>query len=158
MPSAECGSVCGTGISRPVARRAIHAAAQAPTFAGSIRPHRQARYIPGNPALTVYGSPRSLLTCVCNRDRALCHRLDAVDAPRLDRCGPSCANSAARTDRHAEQFLQHAQALGKQAASEVLPGPLADRPARRTARLRELSNRRIRVESTCRSRTHEPSP
>ncbi|MGW2034532.1 hypothetical protein [Streptomyces sp. NPDC001811] len=42
----------GVGISGPAARRAIHAAAQAPTFAGSIRTHRQARDILGNPALT----------------------------------------------------------------------------------------------------------
>ncbi|MEE1809445.1 hypothetical protein [Streptomyces sp. BE133] len=87
----------GVGISGPAARRAIHAAAQAPTFAGAIRTHRQARDILGNPALIVYDNPRSLLMCVYNRDWALCHRLDATDAPRLDRCQPSCANIA-RTD------------------------------------------------------------
>ncbi|MFE0732087.1 hypothetical protein ACFW2X_28325 [Streptomyces antibioticus] len=129
----------GVGISGPAARRAIHAAAQAPTFAGSIRTHRQARDILGNPALTVYDNPRSLLMCVYNRDRALCHRLDADDAPRLDRCRPSCANIA-RTDHHATQLLQHAQALEKQAVSEAVPDPLADRLTRRAARLREFAD------------------
>ncbi|MFB6781367.1 hypothetical protein ACFCX0_29155 [Streptomyces sp. NPDC056352] len=57
--------------------------------------------------------------CVYNRDRPLCHRLDATDAPRLDRCQPSCANIA-RTDHHADQLRQHTQALEKQAASEAL--------------------------------------
>ncbi len=130
----------GVGISGPAARRAIHAAAQAPTFAGSIRTHRQARDILGNPALTVYDNPRSFLMCVYNRDRALCHRLDVTDAPRLDRCQPSCAN-VARTDQHAAQLLQHAQILEKQAASEALPGPLAERLARRADQLRELADR-----------------
>ncbi|WP_405735007.1 hypothetical protein OG607_41685 [Streptomyces sp. NBC_01537] len=130
----------GVGISGPAARRAIHAAAQAPTFAGSIRTHRQARDILGNPALTVYDNPRSLLMCVYNRDRALCHRLAATDAPRLDRCQPSCANIA-RTDHHAAGLLAHAEALEKQSVSEVLPGPLTDRLARRAGQLRELADR-----------------
>ncbi|MEV5921917.1 integrase [Streptomyces pseudogriseolus] len=130
----------GVGISGPAARRAIHAAAQAPTFTGSIRTHRQARDILGNPALTVYDNPRAFLMCVYNRDRALCHRLDITDAPRLDRCQPSCANIA-RTDQHADQLRQHAQALEKQAASEALPGPLADRLARRAEHLLDLADR-----------------
>ncbi|MFL0395158.1 integrase [Streptomyces albus] len=129
----------GVGISGPAARRAIHAAAQAPSFAGSIRTHRQARDILGNPALTVYDNPRSMLMCVYNRERALCHRLDADDAPRLDRCRPSCANIA-RTDHHAVQLLQHAQVLEKQAASEAVPDPLADRLARRAVQLRAIAN------------------
>ncbi|MET9793763.1 hypothetical protein [Streptomyces canus] len=95
----------GAGISGPAARRAIHAAAQAPTFAGSIRTHRQARDILGNPALTAYDNPHSFLMCVYNRDRALCHRLDVSDAPSLDRCKPTCANIA-RTDRHADELVQ----------------------------------------------------
>lgn len=78
--------------------------------------------------------------CVYNRDRALCHRLDITDAPRLDRCQPSCANIA-RTDQHADQLRQHAQALEKQAASEALPGPLADRLGRRAEHLLGLADR-----------------
>jgi len=128
------------GISGPAAGRAIHAAVQAPTFAGSIRTHRQTCDILGNPALTVYDNPCSFLMCVYNRDRTLCHRLDATDAPRLDRCRPSCANIA-RTDHHADQLLQHAQALEKQATSEMVPGPLANRPAQRAGQLRALANR-----------------
>lgn len=130
----------GVGISGPAARRAIHAAAQAPTFVGSIRTHRQALDILGNPALTVYDNPRSLLMCVYNRDRALCHRLNATDAPRLDRCQPSCANIA-RTDHHTAGLLAWAEALEKQSASEALPGPLAERLVQRAGQLRELAGR-----------------
>jgi hypothetical protein len=73
-----------------------------------------------NPALNVYDNEGSFLMCVYNRERALCHRLDVDAAPRLDRCRPSCANIA-RTDRHAAQLAQHAQALEKQGASEAVP-------------------------------------
>ncbi|WP_307659159.1 hypothetical protein [Streptomyces sp. V1I1] len=130
----------GTGVSGPAARRAIHAAAQAPTFAGSLRTHRQAREILDNPALTICDNPRPFLMCVYNRDRALCHRLDIADAPSLDRCRPSCSNIA-RTDWHADELLQHAQALEKQAASEAVPGPLADRLTQRAGRLRDQADR-----------------
>lgn len=78
--------------------------------------------------------------CVYNRDRALCHRLDVTDAPSLDRCQPSCANIA-RTDRHADELVQRAQMLEKQAASEIAPGPLADRLTRRAGYLRWLADR-----------------
>ncbi|MFC9863245.1 MULTISPECIES: hypothetical protein [unclassified Streptomyces] len=97
---------CGEGISGPAARRAIHAAAQAPTFAGSIRALRQARDILDN-ALTVYDNPRSFLMCVYNRERALCHRLDTAETPSLDWCWPTCAN-VARTDQHPAQLRNHA--------------------------------------------------
>ncbi|MFE9491260.1 MULTISPECIES: hypothetical protein [unclassified Streptomyces] len=79
----------GTGTSGPAARRAIQAAAQAPAFAGSIRTPRQARDILDNPSLVVYDNPHSLLMCVYNRDRALCHRADAADSPGLHRYRPS---------------------------------------------------------------------
>lgn len=81
--------------------------------------------------------------CVYNRDRALCHRLDVSDTPRLDRCQPSCAN-VARTDHHADQLLQQAISLEKQAAAEGLPGPLADRLSHRTGQLRSLADRHHR--------------
>ncbi|MFD9561362.1 hypothetical protein [Streptomyces sp. NPDC059994] len=89
--------------------------------------------------------------CVYNRDRALCHRLDATDAPRQDRCQPSCANIT-RTDHHAAGLLALSEALEKQSVSEVLPGPLADRPARRAGQLRELASRHERD----RTRHQEP--
>ncbi|MFJ4199252.1 hypothetical protein ACIP2Y_06385 [Streptomyces sviceus] len=66
--------------------------------------------------------------------------MEATDAPRLDRCKPSCANIA-RTDHHAAGILAHAEALQKQAASEALPGPLADRLARHAGQLREPADR-----------------
>ncbi|MFD4659677.1 integrase [Kitasatospora sp. NPDC058444] len=128
----------GAGISGPAARRAIHAAAQAPAFAGSVRTHRQALDIL-NQALTVHDNPQAFLMCVYQRDRALCHRTDITDAPRLDRCRPACANIA-RTDRHADDLVRHAQTLEKQAASHAVPGPLADRLASRAARLRGIAD------------------
>jgi hypothetical protein len=108
--------------------------------------HRQARDILGNPALTVYDNPHSLLMCVYNRDRALCHRLDVTGVPSLDRCQPSCSNIA-RTDRHADELLQRAQTLEKQAASKAVPGPLADRLTRRAGHLRSLADRHNRINS-----------
>ncbi|MET9406034.1 hypothetical protein ABZX90_09665 [Streptomyces sp. NPDC002935] len=44
-------------------------------------------------------------------------------------------------DRHADELVQHAQALEKQAASEAVPGPLADRLTRRAGFLRNLADR-----------------
>lgn len=130
----------GTSISGPAARRAVHAAAQAPAFAGTIVTRRQARDILDNPNLAVYDNPNSFLMCVYNRDRALCHHLAASNSPSLDRCQPTCANIA-RTDHHAAGLRAHADALERQSASEVLPGPLADRLARHAEQLRELASR-----------------
>ncbi|MFG2488014.1 integrase [Streptomyces virginiae] len=133
----------GTGISGPAARRAIQAAAHAPYFAGSLRTARQARDILDNPALAVYDNPNALLMCVYNPQRALCHRTDTTDSPRLDRCQPSCANIA-RTDRHAQELRQRAAALERQALSEAVPGPLAERLHHNCARLRAQANAHIR--------------
>jgi hypothetical protein len=77
--------------------------------------------------------------CVYNRDLALCHRLDATDTPRLDRCQPSCANIA-RTDHHSAGLQAQALALEKQSISETLPGPLAERLARHAKQLRDLAD------------------
>ncbi|WP_050495271.1 MULTISPECIES: hypothetical protein [unclassified Streptomyces] len=143
----------GTGVSGPAARRAIHAASHAPIFAGSIRTPRQARDLLGNPALTVHDNPGALLMCVYDRERALCHRMEPVDAPRLDRCQPTCAN-VARTDHHAELLLQRARGLEKQAASDGVPGPLADRLARHAGHLRTLAERHAHD----RIHTREPTP
>ncbi|MGW7250417.1 hypothetical protein [Streptomyces decoyicus] len=130
----------GSGISGPAARRAIHAAAQAPTFAGSIRTHRQARDILGNPALAVYDNPHSFLMCVYNRDRALCHppRYHRRPEPRPL---PAIVCEHRTTDRHADELAHHAQTLEKQAAAEAVPGPLADRLTRRADHLRGLADR-----------------
>ncbi|MGW1027740.1 hypothetical protein ACWD4J_29265 [Streptomyces sp. NPDC002577] len=78
--------------------------------------------------------------CVYNRDRALCHRLNVSNTPRLDRCQPSCAN-VALSDHQADQLLRQAMSLEKQAASEALPGPLADRLSQRAGQLRALADR-----------------
>ncbi len=129
-PGQECHCISAVCDTRDT-RRAV---------AWNSRTHRQARDILGNPVLTVYDNPHSLLMCVYNRDRALCHRLDVTDAPSLDRCQPSCANNA-RTDRHADELLQRAKTLEKQAASEAVPGPLADRLTQRADHLRSLADR-----------------
>jgi integrase len=133
----------GTGVSGPAARRAIHAAAQAPTFAGSIRTARQARAILHNPALTVHDNPHTYLMCVYNRDKALCHRLGARDTPTLDRCVSTCANIA-RTDHQADQLSAQAETLEKQAAAELVPEPLGDRLRHRAASLRDLAEQHYR--------------
>ncbi|WP_327724034.1 integrase [Streptomyces europaeiscabiei] len=141
----------GTGLSGPAARRAIHAAAHAPTFAGSIRTARQARDILGNPALAVHDNPHAYLMCVYNRDKALCHRTDAADTPSLDRCVSSCANIT-RTDQHTAEMTWQAESLEKQAASKTVPLPLADRLRDQAGRLRKLvehhRNSRITREET----------
>jgi len=142
------GLAAGTGISGPAARRAFQAAAQAPAFAGSVRTPRQARDILDNPALAVYDNPNSLLMCVYNRDRALCHRADAADSPSLHRCQPSCANIA-RTDQHAQQLRQRAAVLERQADSEAVPGPLAERLYRSSAHLRSQADAHNRDRVTC---------
>lgn len=129
----------GAGISGPAARRAIHAAAQAPTFAGSIRSARQARAILRNSSLAVHDNPHAYLMCVYNRDKALCHRLGTGDAPTLDRCVSSCANIA-RTDRHAAQLTAQAENLETQAASPMAPRPLSDRLRQRADHLRHLAD------------------
>jgi hypothetical protein len=54
----------GGSISGPAARRAINAAAHAPTFAGAIVTARDARNLLSNPALAVYDNPHALLLCV----------------------------------------------------------------------------------------------
>ncbi|MGX5181648.1 hypothetical protein ACWKT5_02265 [Streptomyces avermitilis] len=48
-------------MSGPAARRAIHAAAQVPTFGGSIRSARQAKAILRNSSLAVHDNPHAFL-------------------------------------------------------------------------------------------------
>lgn len=48
--------------------------------------------------MAVYDNPHTLLMCVYERGKALCHR-GLKDTPSLDRCVPVCANIA-RTDKH----------------------------------------------------------
>ncbi|MFJ9146584.1 integrase [Streptomyces sp. NPDC102270] len=128
----------GGGLSGPAARRALHAATQAPAFAGTTITARQARDLLRNPALAVHDNPHALLLCVYNRDKALCHRLGAHDTPHLDRCVPTCANIA-RTDLQAEQLIVQAGELEKQAVSPMVPAPLADRLQNKAAGLRHLA-------------------
>jgi integrase len=134
----------GVGISGPAARRAINAATHAPEFIGAVISVRTAQDILDNSQLSVYDNPGSYLMCVYNRDKALCHRLGGQqEAPSLDRCQPSCANIS-RTDHHADQLIALAESLEKQAGSELVPVPLADRFRRRAGRLRTLADEHYR--------------
>ncbi|MFD5341202.1 integrase [Streptomyces hawaiiensis] len=129
----------GGGISGPAARRALHAATQAPAFAGTLHTARQTRDVLANPQLAVHENPHSYLMCIYDRDKALCSRLGPrPDAPTLERCQPGCANIA-RTDDHAAQLTAEADRIEQQAASPLTPPPLAQRLTTRAARLRDLA-------------------
>ncbi|MDX2928859.1 hypothetical protein PV411_30530 [Streptomyces sp. NRRL_B-16638] len=129
----------GGGISGPAARRALHAATQAPAFAGTLHTARQAREVLTNPQLAVHENPHSYLMCIYDRDKALCSRLGPQpEAPTMERCQPGCANIA-RTDHHAAQLTAEADRIEQQAASPLTPPPLAQRLTARAARLRDLA-------------------
>ncbi|MEU9305220.1 integrase [Streptomyces sp. NPDC048269] len=135
----------GLGISGPAARRAINAAATVPQFQGTVITARTARKILSNSDLAVYDNPNTLLMCVYNRDRALCHRDTDNSAPSLDRCVSSCANIA-RTDHHAEQLRQRAAVLDKRAGR--LPDPIGDRLRNNADRLRAIADEHDRTRIT----------
>jgi hypothetical protein len=90
--------------------------------------------------------------CVYDRDRALCHRLDTTDSPRLDRYRPSCTNIA-RTDVHAAQLTRRAAALEDQADTEAVPGPLTDRLRHHAARLKSAAAEHERTRITAHQET-----
>ncbi|MBT2551892.1 hypothetical protein [Arthrobacter sp. ISL-5] len=110
-------------------------------FAGTIVNTRQARALLENPSLTVYENPSAMLMCVYKPDRALCNRITEREAPRLDRCVPSCANIA-RIDDHAHLMRQEAESLEKQAPKS--PEPLGHRLEVRARRLREEADQHNR--------------
>lgn len=135
----------GIGISGPAARRAINSAATAPQFQGTVITARTARKILSNADLAVYDNPNTLLMCVYNRDRALCHRDTDDSSPRLDRCISSCANIA-RTDHHAEQLRQRAVVLDKRASR--LPNPIGDRLRHNADKLHTIADEHDRTRIT----------
>ncbi|GAA4638994.1 hypothetical protein GCM10023196_098880 [Actinoallomurus vinaceus] len=92
--------------------------------------------------MAVYDNPNTLLMCVYQRDRALCHRDGVTESPHLDRCVSSCANIA-RTDRHADQLRHRAAAMEGQARR--LPGPVGSRLQASAARLRHLAHEHDRT-------------
>ncbi|MEV2255940.1 integrase [Streptomyces sp. NPDC050147] len=144
----------GGGVSGPAARRALHAATQAPAFAGALHTARQAREVLTNPQLAVHENPHSYLMCIYDRDKALCSRSGPrPEAPALERCQPGCANIA-RTDHHATQLAAEADHVDQQAGSPLTPSPLAQRLSARATRLRELAatHQRTRLIS------EEPTP
>ncbi|RSN53992.1 integrase [Streptomyces sp. WAC 04229] len=143
----------GDGVSGPAARRALHAAAQAPVFVGTLHTTRQAREVLANPQLAVHENQHSYLMCIYDPDKALCHRLGPrPQAPTLERCQPGCANIV-RTDHHATRLTHEADRLEQHAASPLTPPPLAQRLTTRAVRLRDLAaahydNRIAQEEST----------
>jgi hypothetical protein len=74
----------------------------------------------------MYDNPDSLLTCMFDPNRALCHRTanrTAVE-PRLDDCQRNCS-IIARTDRHISALEHEVQRLRSEADSPLTPRPLA---------------------------------
>lgn len=132
----------GEGISGPAARRLIHAAAQEHSrFGGLIASVRQARSLLADPTLNVFENKEAFLFCNYDRAKALCQpgRGGKSETPSLDRCKVNCANIA-RTDDHARQLREAADSLGQQAASGVVPEPLADRLQERAQSLADLAD------------------
>ncbi|MGW1816239.1 integrase [Streptomyces sp. NPDC002125] len=132
----------GAGVSGPAARRLINAAAQEHhRFSGLITSNRQAKDLLADPTLNVFENKEAFLFCNYDRTKALCHpgRNAKSEAPSLDRCKVNCANIA-RTDTHAHQLREAADDLGRQAASGLVPEPLADRLLERAQVLTELAN------------------
>jgi integrase len=118
------GIQAGMGISGPAARFAIKTAVSIPVFAGKAITATTARRLLANQNAMIYDNPQALLLCHYKRDQALCHREGVKDTPSLHRCVPGCANMI-RTDHHARQLRDRADALDKQAAHA--PQPVADR-------------------------------
>ncbi|WP_435217160.1 hypothetical protein [Streptomyces sp. bgisy034] len=127
----------GTGLSGPAARRAIKAAAQAPRFAGTVITATTARRLLTNEDALLHDNPHALLLWHYRRDQALCHRGIERDTPSLDHCVAGCGN-VVRTDQHAAQLRDRADALDKRAA--YVPQPLAERFRSNAARLRALAD------------------
>ncbi|MER7679118.1 hypothetical protein [Streptomyces sp. NPDC096934] len=132
----------GKGVSGPAAKRLINASAQEHRrFGGLITSGRQAKDLLADPTLNVFENKEACLFCTYDRSKALCHpgRGTKSAAPSLDRCKVNCANIA-RTDAHAHQLRQADDDLGRQAASGLVPEPLADRLRERAQVLTELAD------------------
>jgi hypothetical protein len=118
------GIQAGMGVSGPAARFAIKTAVSIPVFAGKAITATTARRLLASQNAMIYDNPQALLLCHYKRDQALCHREGVKDTPSLHRCVPGCANMI-RTDHHARQLRDRADALDKQAAHA--PQPVAGR-------------------------------
>jgi hypothetical protein len=132
----------GGGISGPAARRAIKAAAAAARFDGTPITLASARRLLANEDAMIYDNPQALVLCHYKRDKALCHRDGAKDAPSLDRCVPGCGNIA-RTDQQAAQLRDRANAMKARAA--LVPQPVGDRLRATAARFRDQADKHDRT-------------
>ncbi|RSN60584.1 hypothetical protein DMH01_14890 [Amycolatopsis sp. WAC 04182] len=135
----------GRGVSGPAARRAIKASATAPRFAGTVITATTAKRLLVNEDAIIYDNPHALLLCHYKRGTALCHRDGVKDAPSLDHCVPGCGNIV-RTDRHAIQLRERANALDR-AASHV-PQPVGTRLRANADRLRAHADTHDRTRIT----------
>ncbi|MFF3878546.1 hypothetical protein [Streptomyces sp. NPDC001978] len=129
----------GEGISGPAARQALTTAATAAQFAGRLidDPHRFAKRFLARDGEVLYDNPHALLLCLYRRDRALCARGTATDAPTLDRCVPGCGNTV-RTDTHVDRLRIRADHIDTQATH--VPGPMAERLHANANRLRRWAD------------------
>jgi hypothetical protein len=132
------------GISGPAARFAIKTAVSAPVFAGQAITATTARRLLASQNAMIYDNPQALLLCHYKRDQALCHREDARDTPSLHRCVPGCANMI-RTDHHARQLRDRADALDMQAAHA--PQPVAGQLRASAEQLRGQADQHDRTRS-----------
>jgi hypothetical protein len=92
--------------------------------------------------LNVFENKAAFLFCNYDRTKALCHpgRGGKSEAPSLDRCRSNCAN-VARTDSQVLQMKIAAGGLRSQAASGLVPTPLAERLREKADTLSELAER-----------------
>jgi hypothetical protein len=136
------GLQAGIGVSGPAARFAIKTAVSGPVFAGKAITATTARRLLANENAMIYDNPQALLLCHYKRDQALCHREGARDTPSLHRCVPGCAN-VIRTDHHARQLRDRADALDKQASHA--PQPVAARLRATAGQLRSQADQHDRT-------------
>ncbi|KUO20888.1 hypothetical protein AQJ91_13015 [Streptomyces dysideae] len=135
----------GGGLSGPAARRALTQAASTPRFEGREVKADFARKFLARDGAVLYDNPHALLLCLYKRDRALCAKGEAREAPTLDQCVAGCGNIV-RTDHHAAQLREHADILDKKAAHT--PQPVGDRLRANATRLRSYADNHDRTRIT----------
>lgn len=135
----------GGGVSGPAARRALTQAASTPRFEGREVKADFARKFLARDGAVLYDNPHALLLCLYKRDRALCAKGEAREAPTLDQCVAGCGNIV-RTDHHAAQLRERADILGKKAAHT--PQPVGDRLRANATRLRSYADNHDRTRIT----------
>ena len=130
----------GEKISGPAARRALTAAAQTPRFEGRLVKRnfpKQAAVFLARDGIVLYDNPDAFLICAFKHANALCDPEPGATAPRQYNCQLGCGNTV-RTDTHARQMRERADAIDHQAAH--VPAKLARRLQRNADRLRAAAD------------------